>query len=234
MSPSDTGFFAPDITGMDLGTKLYDKVPWTIYRKGDSWIYLGTSPGIDVRDYHLMAVFNEDYSKGTIYHRETENFKRGNIHALTFFPTDQILISQLLPFRNGCYLHAAGLILNGKGLLFVGHSEAGKSTMVKMLRERAEILCDDRIVVRKNEQGYHIHGTWSHGEVPRRFRERSPAGRDFSSFESPWENRLVPVADKKEILSTLLSCLIKPMVTTGWWQSMLSLVEDIGQECPML
>ena len=50
-------------------------------------------------------------------------------------------------------IHASGLIFNGAGLLFVGHSGAGKSTMVKLLRDESKILCDDRIIVRRARVG---------------------------------------------------------------------------------
>ena len=49
------------------------------------------------------------------------------------FPSDQILIARLLADRQGCYLHSAGAILDGAGMLFVGHSDAGKSTITRLL-----------------------------------------------------------------------------------------------------
>ena len=80
----------------------------------------------------------------------------------------------------------AAVILNGQGLIFVGHSEAGKSTTAAMLKNvgvgaglvpalegdhkgsplQVEILCDDRNIVRRWEEGWRVHGTWSHGDVP--------------------------------------------------------------------
>ena len=70
--------------------------------------------------------------------------------SLSLFPTDQILVARWLADRQGCYLHSAGAILDGKGLLFVGHSDAGKTTTVRMLQDQAEILCDDRNIVRRS------------------------------------------------------------------------------------
>ena len=40
-------FSLPDLKGQDLGQEVYRKPPWAIYRKGDSWIYLGISPEAD-------------------------------------------------------------------------------------------------------------------------------------------------------------------------------------------
>ena len=72
-------------------------------------------------------------------------------------------------------------------MLFVGHSEAGKSTIVKMLKGQAKILCDDRIIVRKWPEGFRIHGTWGHGEVP-----------DVSPDSAPLERDLFPGKGGKE------------------------------------
>jgi hypothetical protein len=66
-------------------------------------------------------------------------------------------------YLQGFWAHAAGFVMDSKGLLFVGHSDAGKSTMMKMLRSQGEMLCDDRIIVRRWQDGFRIHGTWSHG-----------------------------------------------------------------------
>jgi hypothetical protein len=59
-------------------------------------------------------------------------------------------------------MHSAAAIVNGQGLVFVGHSSAGKSTTMELLKAArdlpglqdleglsVEILCDDRNVIRK-------------------------------------------------------------------------------------
>ena len=122
--------------------------------------------------------------------------------------------------------------MDGQGLLFVGHSDAGKSTMVTMLKDRAEILCDDRNIVRRRGKGnYTIHGTWSHGDVPD-VSPNSSSLRSIMFLEQAPENRIVPLTDKKEIMRRLLACLIKPFVTADWWEKMLTLVEKISHELP--
>ncbi len=65
-------------------------------------------------------------------------------------------------------------MINGKGLLFIGHSSAGKTTTIRLLRKATknqefaaslEILCDDRNIIRRWENGWRVHGTWSHGDI---------------------------------------------------------------------
>jgi hypothetical protein len=121
--------------------------------------------------------------------------------------------------------------MEGHGLLFVGHSEAGKSTTVKMLRGKGKILCDDRNIVRRWPDGFRVHGTWSHGEVPQVSSASAPLGAICFLHKSA-HNRLTRLDDRKEIISHLLSCLIKPLVSADWWDKMLALIGVIAREIP--
>jgi MoaA/NifB/PqqE/SkfB family radical SAM enzyme len=151
-------FELPDLAGKDLGRELYRKPPWAISQQNNSYIYLGISPQADDPSLHRVATFNVDHTRARIYNDDAraDSWRKGDLHSLTMFPSDQILIARLLADRQGCYLHSAGAILNGAGLIFVGHSDAGKSTTTNMLIEagargemNVEILCDDRNIVRK-------------------------------------------------------------------------------------
>lgn len=224
-------FSLPDLHGKDLGQEVYRNPPWAIYEKGDSWVYVGFSPADGVEYTQRVVVFNHDYTRARIYNVGDEVLHVGNHRSLTFFPTDQVLLAPLLPDRQACYLHSSGVILDDQGLLFVGHSEAGKSTMVKMLMDHAEILCDDRNIVRRWPDGFKVHGTWSHGEVPVVSGSSAPL-RAILFLEKAPENRLMPLDDRREIVHKLLACLIKPFVTANWWEKTLDLVEQIAQEVP--
>jgi energy-coupling factor transporter ATP-binding protein EcfA2 len=147
------------------------------------------------------------------------------------FPTDQILLARVLAYRGGCYFHSAGVILQNNGLLFVGHSDAGKSTIATMLKGYAEILCDDRIIVREEPQGLRMYGTWSHGDVA----EVSPNSAPLSAllFLNKAERNLVtPIKDKGEKFKKLLPFLIKPLETKDWWDRMLDLTHRIAGSVP--
>lgn len=219
-------FFLPDLEGWDLGREVYRRPPWAIYQAADAWTYLGVLADGN-RDLHRVALFNRDHTRGEIYSPGEESFREGRLHSLTLFPSDQILLARVLADREGCYLHAAGAILAGRGLLFVGHSEAGKSTMATMLKGQAEILCDDRIVVRKGGDGFDIHGTWSHGDVPDVSAASAPL-RAILFLEQAPENRLIPLDDGREVVRRLLACLIRPLVTADWWEKTLTLVGELA------
>jgi len=183
------------------------------------------------RHVHMMATSDRNDSFFRIYNRSKRLFHKGNLTSLTLFPTDQILLARVLASMEGCYIHAAGIELDGKGMLFVGHSEAGKSTMVNMLQNRARIFCDDRIIVRRAARGFRIHGTWSHGDVEEVYPGSAPLSSVFF-LEQAGENRLIPIESQQEKIVRLLACLIKPLVTAGWWDRTLTLVEKMVQEVP--
>ncbi|MEQ8172042.1 MAG: hypothetical protein ABRQ38_24330, partial [Candidatus Eremiobacterota bacterium] len=224
-------FFLPDMEGKNLGKEIYRKPPWAIYKKDSSWIYLGISSDENDKSLHKVAVFNNDHTSGAIYNLNKDMFMRGNLQALTLFPTDQILLARLLADRRGFYLHSGGVILDGKGLLFAGHSEAGKSTMIKMLQDKAEILCDDRNIIRKIDRDFMVYGTWSHGEIPAVSSASAPLRAIFFLRKSD-HNRVVPMENKVEIIRNLLACFIKSFVTSDWWEKSFSILEEVAQKVP--
>lgn len=224
-------FSLPDLDGQDLGHEVYRKPPWAIFRKGDSWIYLGIYPDPADKRIHKVIVFNDDHTRAGIFNPSAGLFLGGGLDSLTTLASDQILLARVLPFVGGAFVHAAGVRLNGSGLLFAGPSEAGKSTIVKMLTGRAEVLCDDRMIVRKDAGGFRIHGTWSHGEVP----DVSPGSaplRALLFLRQARENRIERVEDPRAVLKGLLPRFVRPFVTADWWDRILALAEEIAAGTP--
>ena len=71
------------------------------------------------------------------------------------YPLDELLIMHRLTQERAIELHGSGIVrTNGVGNLFVGHSGAGKSTTTRLWTEReaVEVLSDDRIIVRLDEE----------------------------------------------------------------------------------
>jgi MoaA/NifB/PqqE/SkfB family radical SAM enzyme len=224
-------FSLPDIKGQYLGREVYRKPPWAIFHKGGSWIYLGIYPEPYDSRLYKVAVFNQDHTRGSIYNDGEKLFHRGDNNALTLFVTDQIVLARVMADRNACFLHSSGVIMEDRGLLFVGHSEAGKSTTVKMLQGKAEILCDDRNIVRRWPDGFRVHGTWSHGEVPLVSSASAPLSAICFLHKSN-RNRLRLVENRKEVIGNLLACLVKPVLSADWWDKMLILIGVLAKEVP--
>ena len=224
-------FRLPDLKEEELGEPVYRKAPWAVYKRGNSWIYLGISPAPEDPTLHRVAVFNHNHTRARIYNDTEDAFLKGNQHSLTLFPTDQILLSRILADRQGCILHSCGVNFKGQGFIFAGHSEAGKSTIARILKAQAEILCDDRIIIRRHPDGFKIYGTWSHGDMP-------DVSADCVSLKAilflnkSAQNYVERIEDKKLMFKKLLPCLIRPFVTADWWEKSLQILENISQEVP--
>ena len=178
-----------------------------------------------------LVIFNHDHTRSRVFNNNEKIFHKGGLHSLSLLPSDQLVLARVLAYREGCFFHSSAVSFENKGLLFVGHSEAGKSTIVEMLKDKVEILCDDRVIVRRWQDGFKIHGTWSHGEISQVSAGSAPL-KAILFLEKSQENRLIALDNNQEIVKRHLACLIKPFVTADWWEKMLSLVEKIAQEVP--
>jgi len=236
-------FDIPPLNHLQLEEPLYDRPPWTIYRVKNSWLYLSGSfvpQGVNnlrnigvERGTIQIAEVNNDYSRMVIYNNASvkSRFLKGGVQSLTLFPTDQVLMAPLLANYNGIFLHSSGVILNGSGLLFVGHEEAGKTTIAELLNHHAEILCDDRIIIRRIEDKFRIFGTWSHGDLPIVSPSSAPL-KMIMFLKKSDRNSLELIEDRFEVARLLLDCVIKPLLTVDWWEKVLSIIDDIVKAAP--
>ncbi len=220
----------PTRADLQLGKQVYRRTPWDIYRQGQSWVYLVVATDDADAEPEIAAVFNADHTEATVYTR-ADVIARGDLGSLTTFTSDQVWLAQLLADREGCYMHSSGIIMDGKGLLFVGHSEAGKSTMLKILGGQGELLCDDRVIVRRGPDGFRIHGSWSHGELPDVSPNSAPLRAILYLDKAP-TNELIPIESRKERFSTALNYVVRPMVTADWWDKILTLTDRMAAEVP--
>ena len=79
-------------------------------------------------------------------------------------------LNQVVKFINNRYIewilcrgsllgHAAGVVLNGKGLAMAGFSGAGKSTLaLHLMNEGATFISNDRLMIEKSKNGLVMHG----------------------------------------------------------------------------
>ncbi|MEZ5071061.1 MAG: hypothetical protein R2751_08850 [Bacteroidales bacterium] len=76
------------------------------------------------------------------------------------FPLGGLLVYLLSTRIPGLLVHGSGVMLNGRGFLFLGRSGAGKSTMAHLwVRCGAEIIHDDRLLLRKEGNQWIAHST---------------------------------------------------------------------------
>jgi hypothetical protein len=241
------------------GEEVYSKPPWRIWRAEKAWIYERIALDPDDPTLHGLAVFTADHGLGELYHPEAaaDRWRRGRLGALTMFSSDEIWLARLVADRQACYLHSGGMVIHpegsgpggmqgsgpggmqaggaGAGMLLVGASEAGTAAAMALGRgargERAEILCDERNIVRQRDDGFRVHGTWCHGDVP----DVASAGAPLRAILFPEQsarNEIVPLPDDRERWKRLVATIIRPLVTAEWWQKELDVLEDIVAQVP--
>ena len=223
--------FAYSSSPSALGREVGRFPPYVVYDRGDAWVYRIGENAESGSGAVQTALFSRDYALSDIYTPEKEVFERVGLESLTLLPTDQILLAPLLARRGGCLLHAAGVVFHGQGLLFAGPSTAGKSTMMNLLRGRAEILCDDRIAIRPSPSGFKAYGTWSHGDVEDVSAASAPLQTVFFLVKSS-ENAAVPISARKTLVRRLLDLTIKSFPSAEWWGQTLEVIDALVAAIP--
>jgi len=210
------------------GEEVYQRAPWMIYKTPSGYIYRMFVEGNE--ESPLIATFNKDHTEGHIYKGKNyiKIFKKGNLTSLLCFPTDQILFARLLADRSGIILHGSGLIFKEKGYLFVGHSDAGKTTLVKTFRHHAKILNDDRIIVRKENGRFYLYGTPWHGDLSLVAPDRVPL-KAILFLNQAKENRIERTKGL-EAFKRLYGCTIKALVTERWTKNALDICQTLSRE----
>lgn len=115
------------------------------------------------RKRYKSALFSADFTYGDIYfdYDTPASYFR---HPLEY-PLDEVLMVQLLALGRGIMTHACGIDFQGKGVLFVGASGQGKSTLAKLFKDKGRVLSDDRIILREVDKKFSIYGTPWHGDA---------------------------------------------------------------------
>jgi hypothetical protein len=107
----------------------------------------------------------------------------------------ELLLRTAILFTDGLVLHASGIDDHGQGIVFVGHSGAGKSTQACLWTQEPGVIAmnDDRIAVRVNAQAATCHGTpW--GGTADIARNHAAPLRAIILLEQAPENRIEQLA----------------------------------------
>jgi hypothetical protein len=229
-------FSLPLLDPAEIGPEYRRARRWRVYHRNGIWTYVerldpdSETAGPD--EITKVSVFDEPHLNGTIYHPDAGKWRAGGLDWLCSYPCDQVYLARVLADREGCYFHSSGIALGNRGLLFIGHSGAGKSTIKEMLMSRGgEGLGEDRSIVRRRPDGYRIHGTW-HGN-PSEAKPTSVSLGGIFLIEQAETNRLIPLTDRREIARLLPSFIIRPVVTEYWWHKTLELVGMLARDIPV-
>jgi hypothetical protein len=142
------------------------------YRFYFSTPYLGASP-------YKAAWFDPEFKRGHLLLFRPYFDERKPIYPLEY-PLDELLMIHRLACGEGVETHAVGVVDEaGLGHLFLGHSGAGKSTTARLWKSEsnAQILSDDRIILRVRDGRIWMYGTPWHGDAGIASPESAPLSR---------------------------------------------------------
>ena len=85
-----------------------------------------------------LLLFDPGTSAGRIY-----LLKEGDGYFQPLYRLIWIYLSQVLGEMGGCFVHAAALVKDGEGSLFIGGSGSGKSSLARKLSQKYHVFSDD-------------------------------------------------------------------------------------------
>jgi hypothetical protein len=107
----------------------------------------------------------------------------------------ELILRTAILFTGGLVFHSSGLDDNGQGIVFIGHSGAGKSTQVGLWSQEPGVIAmnDDRIAVRVEDNGAMCYGTpW--GGTSDIARNHAAPLKALIVLEQAPENAIEPIA----------------------------------------
>ncbi len=155
---------------------------WKLYEQQNEFLFVFSSPRFIGGGVYKLALFDKDFCRGQVRLVKSCYPPGESIYPLEY-PLDELLMLNLLGRGRGVELHACGIVDGaGQGFLFCGQSGAGKSTTAGLWQKDvpgAEVLSDDRIVIRKESGTYFMYGTPWHGDAQLSQAKRAPLSRVF-------------------------------------------------------
>jgi hypothetical protein len=217
----------PDFPSKEM---LFDAAPvWTMYREGDRSI-IKVFPEEEIPFKERALVFDSSFRSTDLYIRPNPLYSSRPLDPLVF-PVGELLMINFLALNRGVILHSCGIEIDGEGILFVGISGAGKSTLAHLWDEAgAEVLSDDRIIVRKKGAQFWMYGTPWHGDAS----FASPRGVTVERvlFLRHGQENSIEEIKGIDAVSRLLTCSFPPHWDADAMHFTLEFLADVATNVP--
>lgn len=176
---------------------------------------------IEFESYYESGWVDRASGQGELVMREQgdpENFLR-------------VLYAWLCVEQGGLLIHAAGVISHGRGFLFYGHSESGKTTVSRFSLDRT-VLSDDIVIVKKVDGIYRIYGVPFRGDMPEAPRTNASAELvGLCILVKAPEHRLEPL-DAPIAAGRLASCVPFVMTQPDNVARVMDICADLARSVP--
>lgn len=220
-----------------LGSPLFDSGSiWQVYEDEGGFRFDFNVPLLGKRPYRRLLV-DDKFREATLQMSE-ECFREVPYPPDPLeYPLDELLIMHRLTQEKAIELHGCGIVTSGGvGNLFVGHSEAGKSTTTRLWtsREAVEVLSDDRIIVRLDRFSptrMPMYGTPWHGEAMYASPSSAPLSRIFV-LEHGYGNVLTRLTPSQAV-SELFARSFVPFYRHEYVDSALAFLQAVVETVPV-
>lgn len=156
-----------DICPFNVERVLFDSGSiWKVFEDGPDLVFDFTTPALGENPYRRFRIRRDFDSADLLLNRALLSNRHEPVFPLEY-PLDELLMMHRLTRIGGIELHGCGVVdAERGGYLFLGHSGAGKSTMMRLWRSlrNVTVLSDDRIVLRERDGEIWMYGTPWHGE----------------------------------------------------------------------
>jgi hypothetical protein len=166
---------------------------------------------------------------------EADLYLNEDVRALAdafYGPTLELLMVSFLALGKGAIIHACGISRKETGIIFVGESGAGKSTIARLLSEEKgiEVLSDDRVIVRRENGSLRIYGTPWHGSGAFASPKAAKLKRIF--FLRHGTTNSITKVEGIDPPSRLLTCSFPPYWDSRGMQFTLEFFADLTAQVP--
>lgn len=150
----------------DFGEKIFDSgTIWSLHRRNGKHLFRICYSGGNLTPDRIV-ILESNFRSGEVYISNRRSNQSIASDPL-LYPLGELLMINLLSQGRGILTHSCALENNGEGMLFVGSSGAGKSTIAGLgiNKKGVKILSDDRVIIRKRGDCFFMYGTPWHGDI---------------------------------------------------------------------
>ena len=218
------------IPDFSLHEAVFDaRVLWSSYKSAGRYIF--RDKPLTKKRPRIVYSIKPDFRSGTLYARPPVPSDTLSLPPFRY-PLDQIVMITLLSRNAGMVAHACGIKRGSEGVLFAGVSTAGKSTMSRLWERRggATVLNDDRVVIRKKDDGFWIYGTPWHGDAKLFSPDGAPLKKIF--FIRHGEKNEIRKIGPMDAASRMVVCSFSPFWDREGMDAVLGLCSELAATVP--
>jgi len=204
---------------------------WSVFEESGGYRFCFSASSLGSAPYKT-AWFDREFTRGELTIFRPYFDAELPIYPLEY-PLDELLMIHRLACGEGVEVHAVGIVDEARrGHLFLGHSGAGKSTTARLWRAQsnADILSDDRIILRLRDGKVWMYGTPWHGDAGIASPACAPLSRIYL-LEHSHKTELSPVSRGRAAVELLARSFV-PHYSPKGLQFTLEFLERVAREAP--